>query len=812
MNTHAKRTFSRKSKSLDRRHKTTRSRLWLFRIVAITVVPFFFFTSLEVGLRLSGFGHPASYTITSEINGRTAVRNNDAFIYLFFPPKLARPSIPFAIPVEKSAKTYRIFILGGSAAQGDPEPTFGVARILEVLLQDQYPETEFEVINAAVTAINSHVVLQVVKDLVQHQPDLFILYLGNNEVVGPFGAGSVFSPLFPSLSLIRASILLKSTRVGQALTKVLQTANKKDDMPKKWGGMEMFLEKQVRADDPALEIVYHNFQRNLEDILDVAQKAEIMTIVSTVGINLKDNAPFSSLHRRDLSKEEEKAWNHLYQSGMQLESQDRYAKAIEQYLEAVLIDNSYADLHYRLGKCYWELGDYKTAWQRYVRALDLDTLRFRADTRINNIIRTVTKSKRALLADAAQNFQNDSPDKIVGKELFYDHVHMNFKGNYILAKSLFQQIATFFPNKLRRAKNRAEILSVDECGQRLAYTGYDRQRVAAEVLRRFEKPPFTNQVNHRELLEQAKQNLEELEVYTQPRGLAEADNQYDSAIQRHRSDPWLHYNYAQLLQASGNLESAAEQLASFTLHLPQYAPAYEQLAEILIEQGKFGEAIARCKQVLQFNPGFSPIYYHLAFALAKQGNFVESIQKYRDLIKLTPEKSSDIYNQIGKIYVHLGRLGEAEKVFQQAIDHSESKKSMPDIHFNLAYVLKRSNKTEEAARELQKAIEGYVRQLERNPGSSETHLVLAQALAEHGDYEEATKHLFQARDLHPSNLSRHQDLIRFLERQGRLDEAIEAARNGMNFMLHTDQKEAATFLRAYLQSLEAKKSRIDDRE
>jgi tetratricopeptide (TPR) repeat protein len=223
-------------------------------------------------------------------------------------------------------------------------------------------------------------------------------------------------------------------------------------------------------------------------------------------------------------------------------------------------------------------------------------------------------------------------------------------------------------------------------------------------------------------------------------------------------------------------------------------------------QGKFAEAITQGEKALRLNPRFAPVYYHLAFALAKQGNFSESIKKYQDLIELTPEKSGDIYNQIGKIYVHLGRLTEAEGFFRQAIDHSESKKSIADVHFNLGYVLKRLNKPEEAARELQKAIEGYGRQLKENPGSSETHVVLAKALAEYGDYEQATKHLFQARDLDPTNFNRHRDLIRVLEMQGRFDEAIEASRRGIHFMLNSNQKEAATSLRAYLQSLEARKS------
>ena len=44
-----------------------------------------------------------------------------------------------------------------------------------------------------------------------------MIYMGNNEVVGPFGAGTVFGPQAPPLPLIRGSLALKSTRTGQLL-------------------------------------------------------------------------------------------------------------------------------------------------------------------------------------------------------------------------------------------------------------------------------------------------------------------------------------------------------------------------------------------------------------------------------------------------------------------------------------------------------------------------------------------------------------------------------------------------------------------
>ena len=114
----------------------------------------------------------------------------------------------------KPAGTVRIFVLGESAAMGTPDPAFNFGRILDVMLREQYPGVQFEVVNGAITAINSYAVLEIARDCAARQPDLFVVYMGNNEVIGPYGPGTVFHRWSPSLSVIRASLWVKSTRLG----------------------------------------------------------------------------------------------------------------------------------------------------------------------------------------------------------------------------------------------------------------------------------------------------------------------------------------------------------------------------------------------------------------------------------------------------------------------------------------------------------------------------------------------------------------------------------------------------------------------
>src|SRR5947207_4019721 len=242
---------------------------WIFRLGAL-VFPFALLLLLEFLLRLFGYGYSPHFFLPAKVNGVDVFIENQKFSRRYFPPALARTPQPALFAARKPSNAFRIFVFGESAAMGDPEPAFGFSRILEVLLQDQYPAARFEVINVAVTAINSHVVRQIARDCASKQSDFWIIYMGNNEVVGPYGAGTVFGSQTPSLSFIRASIALKATRLGQLLDSLRQRFSK-SRIPATWEGMEMFLKQQVWQKDPRMTKVYSHFEANLDDILNIGR-------------------------------------------------------------------------------------------------------------------------------------------------------------------------------------------------------------------------------------------------------------------------------------------------------------------------------------------------------------------------------------------------------------------------------------------------------------------------------------------------------------------------------------------------------------
>jgi len=143
--------------------RITGRRLWMFRFVALTIIPVLLFILLELVLRVAGYGFPANAMSRYEENGRVFYCDNVKFCWRFFPKEIAREFNPFKISASKSEGSYRIFVLGASAAQGEPDGAFGFGRFLKVMLQDKYPGVNFEVIIAATAAINSHVVLEITR-------------------------------------------------------------------------------------------------------------------------------------------------------------------------------------------------------------------------------------------------------------------------------------------------------------------------------------------------------------------------------------------------------------------------------------------------------------------------------------------------------------------------------------------------------------------------------------------------------------------------------------------------------------------------
>jgi tetratricopeptide (TPR) repeat protein len=677
-------------------------RLWVFRSIAVFVVPAVFFGSIELGLRVFNYGYPPGPFVKVKANGRTCYGDNTQFSQRFFPRHLAREAIPYIFDADKPENTCRIFVLGASAAMGVPEPMFSFPRILRVMLMHQYPGTKFEIINTGMAAINSHSVLPIAREAAQHNPDLLVVYLGNNEVTGPYGAGTVFAPLVGNLSVIRATIAFKGTRLGQLLKNTFASVGTRANTPQMWRGLEMFLDKQIRANDPALQDVYDHFQHNLQDIIAAGRSGGANVILCTVGSNLKDNPPFGSQHRTDLTEAEKQQWDELYQQGIAYESTTRYAEAVERYLAAAKIDDSYADLQFRLGHCYWLMSEYGQAAERYAKAELFDTLRFRADTRINEIIRGVARSQDNIqFVDAVRIFEQNSPNRVPGVELFYEHVHLNFTGNYLLAQAILGEVAKTLGPHMQTSN--PEPLSEAECARRLAYTEWDRYQIENKVLNKFiKRPPFSNQLYHNEQVAKMERQVAALKTSITNEVLTQAAQQNRWAIENDPSDWLLRWKYGQFLaEQTRDYHAAMEQFRWVQNHLPHSWLGHNSLATMLYALGDLDTAISTFKTAIRLKPTCGTAHFYLAEAYRRQGvidmaadHYTAATQWERDCIPA--------YNNLARIMAERGQTEKAIETCRRGLIFSPNSAT---LRGSLGTLLARQGQRDEALKELRTALD-----------------------------------------------------------------------------------------------------------
>jgi tetratricopeptide (TPR) repeat protein len=736
-----------------------RKRLWLFRLLAVVLSPLLFFALLESSLRLAGVGHPVSFFLPARINGQEVFVQNDRFAWRFLGSGMARAPFPFMISKSKPPGTVRIFLFGESAAFGDPQPEFGLSRMLEALLIQRYPGTHFEVVNTAMTAINSHAIVPIARDCAHQNGDVWVIYMGNNEVVGPYGAGTVFGPKAPGLAFIRASIALKATRTGQWLDSLRENIQKQPAAKSEWGGMEMFLKNQVRQDAPGMATVYANFQRNLQDILGLGVRSGAKIVVSTVASNLKDCAPFASLHRPDLQSDELTNWNELYQKGAAAQQAGDPAAAAACFARADAVDGSFAELHFRWGWCCLAQGRDDEALRQFTLARDEDALRFRCDSRLDEIIRRTAadwENKGVLFADAQGTVAQQSPHGLVGREFLHEHVHLNFEGNYLVARTVAEQVAKSLPEPVTRGVDANRPWpSAEDCARRLAWSDWNQFQADNEIFGRINDPPFTAQLNHAEQCQWLQQQIEKLLPATEPAAMRQSASLCRDAIMAAPGDWVLRKNLALLCQETGDQDGAVESWRRVVELLPYYAAGWQSLGAALIAQNKYGDASAAYASALQLEPDNVYAMDDVAQIFVREGKDAEAMREYEQALAIKPHLGQ-AHLGLGMLLEKSGRKEEAQAHYQQALQNRiftpASLNTLGEFCFQKGW--------------FSEAATNFMDALSLNPSDSLAHVNLGVSLESLGRHAEAEAQYAEAARLDPDLAAAHYRLGLELGRRG----------------------------------------------
>ena len=349
---------------------------------------------IEGGLRIGGYNKDGR-ELFREINVKNMyLAPNPSFVGRYFPdfvPHLAAD--PFL--KEKPENTFRIFVFGGSSTQGFPYNFYGSfsAKLQQRLLMETQG-MQIEVVNLGMTAVNSYVIWDLRKRVMEYEPDAVIVYAGHNEFYGSFGVGSSQFGLGKSVGLKRLIIRMKNFALYQLIENLMKPEEEARDTRTMMA--KVVRESSIEQGGDIYEAGIHQFEKNMGDFVAYFSGKDVPVYIGTVASNLKDQAPLG--------------------------------------------DNEEALAAYEEGIRLFENGDKINAYAAFNRAKGLDDTRFRAPSEINDVIRKLSEEYGSTLIDIEKAAEEHSESGIPDNSFFDDHLHPNWKGHQVIADLYFDAL------------------------------------------------------------------------------------------------------------------------------------------------------------------------------------------------------------------------------------------------------------------------------------------------------------------------------------------------------------------------------------
>lgn len=734
------------------------------------VVPLLLLLLAETALRAAGYGRDMSPLIPLDCPDERVFAINRDFYHQFMGEELddiGTDPPDVVIPQAKAANTYRVVVLGGSAAQGWIDSGHGFWRILGKMLSHAFPQQDIEVYCLARHGMNSPVMRRITTECAAIEPDCFVVYLGHNEVVGPFGlfTGLGRTELPPSAlnKLVQTWIRLGNWRLLQAAGLAAGQQDMDTMLGFGWGHTAPVENLQ----DPRLARVHQQFEMNLRAICRMAEELGADVFLSELVRNLADIPPAVSLHAPTLSEDALPAWKELYEQGVAAQDAGEYRNALSAFREAGEFDDAHAELHFRMAQCALALGDVETARTHFEAAAERDAGLGAGTRELNARIRQVAAENsggNTYLVEPDARFATGTRHGLPDKTLFYDRIHFRFEGNYRLARCFFEKLAPIIAQKTAPDRNVPAALSAEETRRHIAYSPVEELTTLENALPVLERQPDYPVAHLRE-------RAETLRAQVGGNAAALRLDAYARGLEHDPDDLFLRLRYVDALGLAGRMAEAlaaarraaethpcswpAQQVLALTLDqvgLDQEAAA--TLAGVMPLYGDYvnaqrayaqrcwnaeqeAVAIAALKHALALKPAHIAARLDLADLYALQGRFEEALPLCEAVLAQQSEHSR-AHLLRGKALAGLGQYGDAQQAFEAAINALPNN---PAAYTELGLMLMKREQWAEARPVLQKAVALRQRRGDNGPA---TRIALVQTLCALNEVEAARRALDEA--------------------------------------------------------------------
>jgi tetratricopeptide (TPR) repeat protein len=596
-------------------------------------------------LSLAGYGPPRRLFLKRTVGNEQIYQLNRDISELFFPKWATKPPSYQWFPAQKAAGTYRILATGESSTLGDPfGPQTAFPALLGEMLHDVAPGRQYEVVNCAVIAISSLDVLLIHKEALGYDPDAILIYAGHNEAYGADGIDTPVQRSFSSRGAAKFWLWLRNVR----LVRLAREALGRLSPPKNAGATEGFgmwtmRDRLVPACGEKHARLLTFYRENLLEMLATARAKGVDVILCTLISNERDQSPMGSDHGCDFDPARAAAWQAAFAHGQAGMASADWPAAVAALTECRDLDPQYAEVRFRLGRCYDALGDSAAAIAEYRAARDYDAVHFRACSAQNEVVREVARTwdpqgrHRLVLVDLEQRLAEDFP-RGAGRSFFTEHVHPYPVGHAWIAQAIARELAA---SPLASDLGAWDLARLAPPETYVARVGMSELDVAAGLyltdLYKLAKWPFPNCYDNDQARAYVQARIRDIATRLDP-----SEMKLFQTIPTDRTGDMFDFGkrHYYLFTEYRNQRRGPEALREITLAQRYWWPAAfleVDLAQVLIGVHRFDEAEAHIQRARALDPDFAPIHFVAGALCHGRGQIDDARREFQAYLQAEPQ-------------------------------------------------------------------------------------------------------------------------------------------------------------------------------
>lgn len=317
-------------------------------------------------------------------------------------------------------------MLGGSTVQGRPFATeTAFPTWLELALNAVDDSTQWNAINCGGISYASYRLAPILDEVLDHDPDLIILYTGHNEFLEERTYESLKQ--FPPI-VARMAHALGELRTMQLLRNILVRQTNKEATSRWVAGSEVKTRLDIaggladftRNEKWRSNVIQH-FEITLERMLNRCRQANVPVIICVPASDVLDTPPFKLERAPGLTPKASEEINQLWglASRADAASKDR----INASAKILILDPQHAGAAFVRGRLLYDQRRFDEAKKWLQTARDWDVCPLRAPSEIQQVVKRLAQEYQVPCLDTSGKLGALVDSGLPGGLAFVDHVH-----------------------------------------------------------------------------------------------------------------------------------------------------------------------------------------------------------------------------------------------------------------------------------------------------------------------------------------------------------------------------------------------------